>query len=162
MINYVIGDATFPEEMTEVSSDRPAIIAHCCNNKGGWGKGFVVALSNRWPEPEANYRAWYNGPNSLELGAVSFAYISGSDISVANIIGQEGYRQRYGDRTVHVDYDALRGGLESVYKRAAHTGATVHMPRIGCGLAGGTWGQIEPILESFEDLEVETFVYDLP
>ncbi|THA79646.1 hypothetical protein E6R60_03350 [Streptomyces sp. A0642] len=26
-------------------------------------------------------------------------------------------------------------------------GASVHMPRIGCGLAGGTWSRIEPLIE---------------
>lgn len=37
------------------------------------------------------------------------------------------------------------------------------MPRIGCGLAGGTWDQIEPLLE--ERLVCAGFdvrVYDLP
>jgi hypothetical protein len=27
-------------------------------------------------------------------------------------------------------------------------GATVHMPRIGCGLAGGTWDRIEPLIQN--------------
>ncbi|CAM5711440.1 hypothetical protein [Streptomyces coeruleorubidus] len=26
-------------------------------------------------------------------------------------------------------------------------GATVHMPRIGCGLAGGKWSRVEPLIE---------------
>jgi hypothetical protein len=37
------------------------------------------------------------------------------------------------------------------------------MPRIGCGLAGGNWDQIEPLLE--EHLALAGFdvpVYDLP
>ena len=40
--------------------------------------------------------------------------------------------------------------------------ATVHMPRIGCGLAGGTWDKIEPLInESLVKNEIETYVYDL-
>jgi hypothetical protein len=42
-------------------------------------------------------------------------------------------------------------------------GTLIHMPRIGCGLAGGKWDQIEPLLE--EHLARAGFdvrVYDLP
>ena len=36
------------------------------------------------------------------------------------------------------------------------------MPRIGCGLAGGTWDKIEPLInESLVKNEIETYVYDL-
>ena len=39
----------------------------------------------------------------------------------------------------------------------------VHMPRIGCGLAGGSWDRIEPlIVESLTVRGIETFVYDYP
>ena len=45
-INDVIGDATQPV------GAGPKIIVHVCNDIGGWGRGFVVAISNHWPEPE--------------------------------------------------------------------------------------------------------------
>ena len=39
--------------------------------------------------------------------------------------------------------------------------ATVHMPRIGCGLAGGTWDNIEPIIErTLCEADIEVSVYD--
>jgi len=41
-INYVKGDATNP------ASIGNKIIAHVCNDIGGWGKGFVMAISKRW------------------------------------------------------------------------------------------------------------------
>jgi hypothetical protein len=31
--------------------------------------------------------------------------------------------------------------------KAAELGAFVHMPRIGCGLAGGEWRRVEPLIE---------------
>lgn len=37
--------------------------------------------------------------------------------------------------------------LGAVADRAAELGASVHMPRIGCGLAGGKWSRIEPLIE---------------
>ncbi|WP_345105109.1 hypothetical protein [Streptomyces drozdowiczii] len=43
---------------------------------------------------------------------------------------------------------AIGAGLATVADHALELGALVHMPRIGCGLAGGTWSRIEPLIES--------------
>jgi len=40
-IQYLKGDATDPKV------HGTAIVAHICNDKGGWGKGFVLAVSKR-------------------------------------------------------------------------------------------------------------------
>ena len=40
---------------------------------------------------------------------------------------------------------------------------SVHMPRIGCGLAGGTWERIEPlIVKVLCERGIPVTVYDLP
>lgn len=49
-IIYLIGDATAPE------IEGLKIIVYVCNDIGAWGKGFVMAISKRWPEPESQYR----------------------------------------------------------------------------------------------------------
>jgi hypothetical protein len=37
----------------------------------------------------------------------------------------------------------------------------VHLPRIGCGLAGGKWEKVEPLIEkTFLTQEIPVFVYD--
>ena len=46
-IKYLKGDATCPQ------AKGMKIICHVCNDAGGWGKGFVLALSKRWDEPLA-------------------------------------------------------------------------------------------------------------
>ncbi len=77
-IRYVQGDATRPE------GDGPKIIAHVCNDVGGWRRGFVVAISQRWAEPEEEYRRWYEqrSTNDFELGAVGLVAV-GPDLWVA-------------------------------------------------------------------------------
>ena len=40
-LRIIKGDATRPQ------ASGPKIIAHICNDLGGWGKGFVVAISRR-------------------------------------------------------------------------------------------------------------------
>jgi hypothetical protein len=42
---------------------------------------------------------------------------------------------------------------------AKQSGATIHMPRIGCGLAGGRWDEVELIIN--EVCTVDVYVYDL-
>jgi O-acetyl-ADP-ribose deacetylase (regulator of RNase III) len=152
-INYRTGDATRP-----VGND-PKIIAHVCNDQGRWGKGFVKAISARWPEPEEAYRAWVEEKTGFELGAVQFVKVEG-EIWVANMIGQHGLQEK--DGVPPIRYAAIWSGLEKVAEKAKALGASVHMPRIGCGLAGGEWSKIEPIvIETLCKNGVDVMVYDL-
>ena len=57
-IRYVTGDATRPQ------GEGPQIIAHVCNDLGRWGKGFVVAISKRWPQPREQFLAWHEGTSA--------------------------------------------------------------------------------------------------
>lgn len=156
-LHYVIGDATRPE------ARGPKIIAHVCNDVGGWGRGFVVALSRRWPEPENAYRAWYSSKSHEQpfaLGEVQFVSVS-SDTWVANMIGQRDIRPHKGVPPVR--YEAIRTALSKVAAFAASKGASVHMPRIGSGLAGGDWAQVAAIVkDELLDKSIATYVYDLP
>ncbi|MFF4976031.1 macro domain-containing protein [Streptomyces sp. NPDC001083] len=138
-ITYVRGDATVP------SAGGVRLIAHVCNDIGGWGRGFVLALSRRWPEPERAYRAWYRdrAHNDFGLGAAQFVQVEPS-LWVANLIGQRGVRSR--GPGVSVRYEAIDTALGRLADRAAGLDASVHMPRIGCGLAGGTWARVEPLV----------------
>jgi O-acetyl-ADP-ribose deacetylase (regulator of RNase III) len=155
-LEYVTGDATEPQ------TDEPAVIVHVCNDVGGWGKGFVLAISRRWPLPEREYRHWYadRATNDFALGAVQFVTVE-DQLWVANLVGQRGmYRTKSGPP---VRYDAIETGLVTVADNARVLDASVHMPRIGCGLAGGDWAEIEPILKrTLIAAGIDTVVYDLP
>ena len=138
-LRTVRGDATSPQ------AAGPKIIAHVCNDLGGWGKGFVVAVSRRWPEPERAYRRWYRdrSANDFALGAVQLVQVL-PDTWVANMIGQHGMRA--GSQGPPIRYEAVERCLSTVGDHAMALGASVHMPRIGAGLAGGRWERIEPII----------------
>jgi O-acetyl-ADP-ribose deacetylase (regulator of RNase III) len=168
MIHYLLGDATLP------TGAGPKIIAHVCNDVGGWGAGFVLAVSRRWRKPETSYRRWYrdgsypnvSGKNwNFELGRVQFICV-GEDVYVANMLAQKGYgsasvdQHRTENFSVPLRYDALSTCLSLVDAEAGRRGASVHMPRIGCGLAGGTWDRVEPIIQSALSSR-DVFVYDL-
>jgi len=155
-INYVIGDATNPV------APGNQIIAHCCNDKGFWNAGFVRALSARYHQPERDYRRWAqsSAPIPFALGQVQFVKVR-TGLCVANIIGQSGIRSQSNPRPIR--YAALREGLSRVRLLALEHDATVHMPRLGAGLAGGDWTMIASIIE--DELcshGVNVTVYDLP
>jgi len=60
-----------------------------------------------------------------------------------------------------IRYEAVEKCLQSVAAKARELNATIHMPRIGCGLAGGKWEEIEQIIqETLCAAGVEVFVYD--
>jgi len=154
-INYVVGDATDPV------GDGPKIIVHVCNDIGGWGRGFVVALSKRWPQPEQRYRAWHRGEEKMPfaLGEVQFVQVA-ENIWVANIIGQRDVRTIGGVSPVR--YEAIRKALKRVAAEAVQLKASIHMPRIGCGLAGGKWEEVGRIVEQeLTNKSVPVTVYDL-
>ena len=79
----------------------------------------------------------------FKVGQVQFVPVS-DGIVVANLIGQHGLRSR--DSAAPVCYDGIRTGLNRVAVQALANRASVHMPRIGCGLAGGRWSEIELIV----------------
>ncbi len=132
-IKYVEGDATKP------MGSGPRVILHICNDERKWGKGFVLALSKRWKQPEQRYRQSYRESPKPLLGDVQFINVEG-DITVANMIAQHGIR-RGPQGKPPIRYEALERALTKVAGFAAEHGASIHMPRIGSGLAGGVVGR---------------------
>jgi O-acetyl-ADP-ribose deacetylase (regulator of RNase III) len=152
-ITYLKGDATKP--------DYPGnkIIVHICNDIGAWGAGFVLAVSKRWKTPESEYKKLFKAKPYPKLGYIQFVQTE-EDIYVANLIGQRHIApNKKGNPPIR--YDAVELGLKKLSEFAKSIGASVHMPRIGCGLAGGSWEKIEPLIEKHIcENGISVFVYD--
>lgn len=148
-INYVIGDATNPQ------GKGMKMIVHISNNKNKWGAGFVMALSKKWSEPEQTYRNMINH----KLGNISLATVE-DDIIVVNMVAQDDVASNITNGISPIRYDALIKTLRDANLIAANSNMSIHMPRIGTGLAGGKWCIIEKIIE--ETMTVPVTVYDLP
>lgn len=156
MIKYILGDATEP-----VIKDGTRIITHVCNDIGKWGKGFVLAISKKWKKPEQVYRSCHN----YRLGDIQVVNVGGS-IQVVNMIGQRHIYPQ--DNIPPIRYEAIEQCFKNLmididtscnlFERT-----TVHMPRIGCGLAGGEWWKIEKIIHnSLIEKNIPVYVYDKP
>lgn len=109
-ITFITGDATCPR------GKGNKLICHVCNDAGKWGKGFVLAISRRWPEPEVEYRAWYAGRKSdgFALGEVRFVRVE-PYVWVANMVAQRGTKTG-------------SSGPPRAVRAGPHTGVDVTLP----------------------------------
>lgn len=146
-ITHLTGDATKPR------TDGPFVVMHIVNNVGTWGGGFVLDLGDRWPET----REAYLSLDELHLGHTQFVPVGDHGV-VANMVAQDGFPTL--KRPVAVDYGSLRRCLRTVAE-CTPPEVTVHAPRIGSGIGGGDWSEIERIIA--EELDgFDTYIYTLP
>jgi len=146
-IQFLEGDATHP------AGSGNKIIAHVCNDAGKWGKGFALALSERWRQPRGQFLLMHSR-RSLMLGMVQLVPVEKS-IWVANMIAQRDIVLQGGVPPIR--YDALLDCLKQLGFETHQRNASIHMPRI----AGGEWEKVERLLRDTLP-QTQIFVYNLP
>ncbi len=154
-ITFLQGDAGQPRG----SGER--IVAQLVNDSAfTWGGGFSLLVREKWPAAQRAFRAWAEHERrNLRLGNVHFGKAV-ENVTIASLIAQHGYGPSPRPR---IRYVALRTCLEQLGRYAAEREATVHMPRIGSGQAGGSWNVIrELVQDAVCSQNVKVFVYDLP
>jgi len=153
---------------------QKVLIAHVCNNVGGWGSGFVVPLSNFAPLAESFYRQWHReGASkklifdddcasdmvSFELGNVQIVEVD-AGVWVANMIAQHSTISRSpGSKPIR--YAALIRCMEEVGDFCRENGVEIYCPKFGSDLAGGTWEFIEELIEEvWSEIPVTVCIYE--
>ena len=154
-LTFLRGDALEPRSTGE------GIIAHIVNDKTpNWGAGFARAVKMAYPSVQKDFSEWVTyKPDDFSLGNVHTSAIS-DDLSIVHMIAQRGYGESTKPR---IRYASLKDCLEKVKDIALSRGASVHMPRIGTGYAGGNWNYIlELIDEILVRNNVNVTIYTLP
>jgi hypothetical protein len=152
MYKIIIGDATKPI----LRPNEIALIPHVCNTLGGWGAGFVLALSKEFGDlPKEKYLKQIGlFPNKMDrLGKVSFTKMKEKRVIVANMIAQNGYMNKGNSRPLR--YDALVQCMKLVAQQIEYLNDinnseqyfTIHTCKFGSDLAGGNWEFIECLIE---------------
>lgn len=152
---YVRGDATEPR------GDKPKIIAHIVNDRArSWGPGFAGQLKKKWPYLHEDFKQWVSSSKTnLVLGNNRLARLS-PELDVCHMVGQKGYG--HSPRT-RIRYSALASCLNKLSQEALERDATVHMPRIGAGLGGGSWAIISGLIDEILCSKgITVTIYDLP
>lgn len=118
------------------------IIVHGCNCQGVMGSGVAKQIRAKWPVVYDEYKA-REYVLGLFLGNTQIIPVE-SGVWVVNAMTQECYGK---DGLLYVDYDAVREAFRRIKPWAIIHNVPVNFPLIGCGLAGGEWSVVAPIIE---------------
>jgi hypothetical protein len=153
MINIIHGDATHPQ------TPGRNMIVHGCNDVGGWGAGFVLAIDKISPLPRIRYRHWADkGTTYCNIRGTQIPFCLGQvqlvivkpKLAVFNLISQAGCGKRtINDLLPPARYEAIQMGLnyikEMIYNRFRD--ANLHLPMIGARLGGLVFDKIYTMIE---------------
>lgn len=132
----------------------PWCLLHVVNDIGGWGRGFVCSLTANLPSVEYDYRRWVQ----RKLGLILISRIGVN--AVVHLCAQRGIRSA--SNPTPIRYQSLTECLEkfNTWYGEECSNASIIMPRIGCGLAGGKWNEVEGIITTTLP-ERDVFVYSI-
>lgn len=124
------------------------IICHQVNCQGVMGAGVAKQIADKWPNVKKEYVKFCNSKKLKQnlLGEVQLVAANGGsqqegDPLILNIFGQF----YYGHDDVYTDYSALTKAFRKMNQLCK--GKTLAFPYgFGCGLAGGDWQDVEPML----------------
>lgn len=153
-IRELIGDALSPR------GNGPKIVAHIVNDRSlTWGGGFAKQVALRYSAAQIDFRQWCHGLGNHKLGNTHF-FGDPANIVIASMVAQQGFGA---SSTPRIRYPSLEQCLATVRARAQASSASIHMPRIGCGIAGGKWEVVSELIDH-ELLRhgISVTVYDLP
>ena len=129
----------------EPRGSGPKILCQLVNDRARkWGGGVARKAAARFPDAEAEFaRCIVEIPRDDRLGRVIFARAS-NDMVIGSMIAQEGFGPSLFPR---IRYAALERCLHAIAERAMEDGASIHMPKVGTGAAGGDWDIIAEMVE---------------
>lgn len=134
MVRHIIGD------LVRDAADYQ-VIGHGCNCFTSFGAGIAPQIKAKFPEAFVVDCETVKGDKD-KLGTITYTKIQDEPV-VVNIYSQYGFARQHGE--VALDYDALRKGLRAMKQK--FSGKTFGLPKLGAGLAGGSWEIIEKIIE---------------
>ncbi len=130
---------------------KKGVIAHGVNCRNAFGSGFAGQIAKKYPRVKERYHVY----PFKELGNIQWVLVS-ENLCVANCFIQDNYGLPFPKLERHIKYSSLVYCLEEL-----EGGVTdIHMPVIGCGLAGGDWKIVKELLKDiFEDSDTNVTVY---
>jgi len=169
-IKYINGDVTKP-----VTTNSIILIPHVVNDIGVMGAGVARALFMKWPNVRSDYLEWYNfktkDPHGsgeeikpFEIGKCQLVEVAPPNIYVINMVAQNGIKATANKKPIN--YEALDDCLREVERLATameeefSRDVEIHMPRIGCGLAGGSWIVVEKFISNIINHPVIVYDYE--
>lgn len=129
------------------------VLVHGCNCFCTMGAGLAKSIKHIFPkafqaDQNSNYQKvrgeFYQKDARKKLGSYSSSIednILGGQFTIVNAYTQ----YSFGRGKRHADYDAIRKVFKKIKKD--FTGKRIAYPKIGAGLAGGSWAKISKIID---------------
>lgn len=161
-ITYIKADASDPVVPVRETGrdDLQGHIVHVTNNVGAWGRGFTRALDQRFNPHWVDKFGWtladeFNGhPRTLgritlmQPPTAAYPKVIGIDIPflIVCLMAQNGLPSK--NNPMPLDYVELEACLKGLRELLGPNKdrISLQMPRIGCGLARGSWSKVGPML----------------
>ena len=142
-----------------VDAGQIDVLIHQCNCFNNMGAGIAPLIAKRFPEAHHADLQTIRGDLN-KLGSFSYATTE-QELIVINAYGQYHY-SRHKERT-GTEYPALRKALQGVSEFLRNIDSTcklkIGMPKIGCGLGGGSWDIVSNIInEELSDFDVTVYI----
>ncbi len=137
------------------------IVCHVVNDRAAkWGGGFALGVRRRVPQAQEDFISWAQDYKEQFVLGNSRLFRINDSLELFSMICQRGFGP---SRTPRIRYAAMKASLEHLAEIAIKKEASVHMPRIGCGQAGGSWAIVSELIEEILcEKGVPVTVYDLP
>lgn len=141
------------------------VIVHGCNCFCTMGAGIALKIKENFPEAyEADKKTVYGDYKKMGTytSAVHFVGNDRFPLLIINAYTQFTYKGIPGvDKNMRLSYTYLKECLYRINKKFSGSGLKIGLPKIGCGLAGGSWSKVSKIIErEFKDLDYTVVIYD--
>jgi O-acetyl-ADP-ribose deacetylase (regulator of RNase III) len=132
------------------------VVAHVVNNVPAFGAGLAAQMARVWPDTKKQYYEWSKS-STFQLGRVEMQMLS-SGLVVAHLLAQNGLPAH--DNPRPLDYEKLAQCLKTLGVRLQELEqSSLHIPRLGCGLARGLWPVVATLLEQNIPAAIPITVY---
>lgn len=130
-------------------------IAHVCNDIGAWGAGVAQAIGAVYPVAQQAYIYW----TGRQLGFCQVVPVA-KDRYVINMVAQHGLRSSQNRRPFQDE--AATQCLLWTAALVKRSGGSLHMPKIGCGLGGAVWSEVQPLIaQACSECDVTIYTKDV-
>lgn len=142
-------------DITKSSFD---ILCHQVNCQGTMGAGLAKTLRRCYPGLYQCYKTFCQSREPADLLGQVLYYRTPNGVLIGNLFGQ----LSYGRGTRQTDYQALEKGLRTIEEEQPKHLSLALPYRIGCGLAGGDWLIVLPMIKRiFADSERAVTIWKL-
>lgn len=166
---------------------RPTLLLHVVNNCGVMGAGVAFSIANKYPVVKKSYLHWFEATesptlmtdgesissyiedewSSFQLGQIQAVKVA-ENLYVLNMLAQVepgGTYIQIGEDRVYlrpIRMDSLKECLLRSTSLAKELKAEIIAPKFGCGLAGGSWNEIQTYIKEYiSDYGIDVTIYEL-